>query len=90
MEVDSTHRVRVVAQSLVREAAQVEVEPLHLLVEGADDQVVTAGVDRHRGDPFGAGLQFLSHFLEYTYYKFKVILQRASSLSYQVLVFTVH
>ena len=54
VELDRSHRIGVVAQDLVGHAGQVQVEPLNLLVEGAQQQVVTARVHCHRGNPFSA------------------------------------
>ena len=45
MILDRAKGIGVEAQRLVRQAGQVEVEPEHLLVECADQQVVAARVD---------------------------------------------
>jgi hypothetical protein len=65
--------IKLVCFYLIRHAGEVEIEPLDLLVEGADEQVVPARVDGNGGDPLGARHQLLSQLLPGLNYISKVL-----------------
>ncbi len=55
--------IKLVGFYLIRHAGEVEIEPLDLLVEGADEEVVPARVDGNGGDPLGTRHQLLGQLL---------------------------
>jgi len=57
VESHAAHALGVVAQRLEGLLAQLRVEPHGAVVEGAQDEVVAAGVDVHARDPLDAALQ---------------------------------
>lgn len=63
MELGATDGLVVVAEDLVRSAAEVHVVPQQSPVVRGDDEVVALRVQGDGGDPAGAGLEFALEFL---------------------------
>jgi hypothetical protein len=63
MEAHLADSLLVISKRLIRASAEVEIVPEETSIVGADDEVVTAGVDVDGGDPASAGLDNLEELL---------------------------